>query len=373
MRKLLFVSAFPPSELAAAEKNTKLMLRDLGRDYEVDLVYFKDKDVSEYIPELPSIHINKIVHNSMCYRLINVVLCPFYHPIFTVRYNWILLKELQKLINKNKYVAIIFDHSQTLLYARRLCFDGPMILFSHDVEAQRFERKSNKLMSWLCRKSEKHVLSAQNAYVFTFCQKDVDLIKNYYNIDAHLCLDYIDNRIIDYTPINIINRYVLFGNWNRPDNYEGALWLLNGIDQYLKSPLQIDVIGKGFPKGKMSNQYKMLKVNVLGFVDNPYQIIAESKALMCPLLSGAGIKVKVIEALASGTPVLGTEIAFEGFSDKYSKFLIDCKTPKDFADNLEIINYDINERLAFKKMFIEDYKTDSIVTWIKKNTEKNKK
>lgn len=154
MNKLLFITAFPPSELAAAEKNTKLMLKDLGRQYEVDLVYFKDAEVGEYEPELLSVKVKKLVHNSMRYRLMNITFCPIFHPIFTVRFNWSLRRNLQRLINENNYVAIIFDHSQTLMYARRLEYNGPKILLSHDVEAQRFERKSNRFMAWLCRKSE---------------------------------------------------------------------------------------------------------------------------------------------------------------------------------------------------------------------------
>jgi len=364
MKKILFITAFPPSDLAAAEKNTKLMLKDLGKQYEVDLVYFKDDDVSEYVPELPTIHVKKLVHNSVRYRLKNIACSPIYHPIFTVRFNWSLRRYLQRLIDDNNYAAIILDHSQTLLYARRLKFNGPKILLSHDVEAQRFERTSNRFMTWLCRRSEGYVLSAHNAYIFSFCQKDVDLIKEYYDIEAHLCLDYIDNRIIESNPEVIKDNFVLFGNWTRPDNYEGALWLLNGIDQYLHTPIQIDIIGKGFPQDKLAAQYKMLKVNILGFVDNPYQTIAECKAMLCPILSGAGIKVKVIESLASGTPVLGTEIAFEGFSEKYAKFMIRCNSPKEFAEQLEIQNCTLDERLEFKKMFIGDYSSDYIPEWL---------
>lgn len=371
MKKILFITAFPPSEIAAAEKNTKLMLKDIGRGYEVDLVYFKDSSVNEYIPDQPSIHVKRVVHNSMYYRLLNIALYPFFHPIFTVRFNWKLLRYIQRLISKEKYSAIIFDHSQTLMYARKLKYNGPKLLLSHDVEAQRFERSSGRLMSWSCRRSEKYVLSSPNAYVFTFCQKDVDLIKEYYNIKANLCLDYIDERIVNEIPNIISDEYVLFGNWNRADNYEGALWLLNGIDEYLHQPIQINIIGKGFPKEKLQKPFKNLQINVVGFVDNPYKMIAESKAMLCPLLSGAGIKVKVIESLACGTPVLGTEIAFEGFDDKFSKFMIRCKSPKDFADDLNKATYDISERMAYKEMFIGNYNSDSIPEWLNRNVNAN--
>ena len=369
MNKILFITAFPPSEIAAAEKNTKLMLRDLGKNFQVDLIYFKDDSVAGYEPEDDSVHVKKVVRNSKRYRLQNVISHPFYHPIFTVRFNGKVLGIIQKLIRENNYSAIIFDHSQTLMYALKIRYDGPKILLSHDVEAQRFQRTSNKLYAVWCKKTEGYVLSSKNSHVFAFCQKDVDIIKEYYGIDAEVCLDYIDERIVQYPVEKQNDRFVLFGNWRRADNYEGALWLLNGLSDFIERPITVDIIGKHFPEEKIKKSEK-LNVNNLGFVDNPYPIIAECKAMLCPLLSGAGIKVKVIEALASGTPVLGTEIAFEGFSDKYAKFMIRCNSPKEFAEQLENLEYSLEERLDFKKMFIADYSSDYIPEWLNRHITK---
>lgn len=177
MKKILFITAFPPSDIAAAEKNTKLMLEDLGRSYEVDLIYFKDADVEGYEPNMHTVRVKYVIANSKGIRLKNAILHPFSHPIFTVRFNGKLLKSIQQLVGKNDYSAIIFDHSQTFMYAKRIKFDGPKVLLSHDVEAQRFERNSTKLMTKFCKWSESYVLSVANAHVFTFCQKDVDLIR----------------------------------------------------------------------------------------------------------------------------------------------------------------------------------------------------
>ena len=40
-KKILFLTAFLPHPGAAAEKNTMMMLEDLSREYDIDLVYFK--------------------------------------------------------------------------------------------------------------------------------------------------------------------------------------------------------------------------------------------------------------------------------------------------------------------------------------------
>jgi glycosyltransferase involved in cell wall biosynthesis len=366
MKKLLFITAFPPSEIAAAEKNTKLMLADLAKSYIVDLIYFKDKDNQYYIPDDDNIHIAKVIKNSWFFRRINAITHPFYHPIFTVRYNSKVCGIIKNLIQNNSYSAIIFDHSQSLLYARKLKFDGPKILLSHDVEAQRFERSSNKLLTSLCKKTEKYVLNSDNAVVFTFCQKDVDIIKDYYGINANVCLDYIDERIINFHPKKIDNSFVLFGNWRRADNYEGAIWLLNGLARFLKKPITINVIGKHFPI-ELIQESDSINVNVLGFVDNPYPMIAESKAMLCPLFSGAGIKVKVIESLASGTPVIGTDIAFEGFPEVFNGFMLRAQDLNAFASRIESINYSLDERTAFKELFVSDYNSLTIPKWLVKN------
>lgn len=363
--KLLFITAFTPSEVAAAEKNTKIMLNDLARQYEVDLVYFKYKNDTPYLPESHNVNVIKVVNNSTPKKLCSIALLPYLHPIFSVRYSVSLRKFLQSIINTNKYSAIILDHSQVMIYGRKLRFGGPKVMLSHDVEAQRFERTSNKFMTWICRKSEEYIFNAKNSYLSTFCQKDVDLIYKYYKKKAHLCLDYIDERIIHYTPDTIKDSYVMFGNWKRADNYEGAIWLLNQLDKLLKSPIKVNIIGKDFPMEQLTLETNKIEICNMGFMNNPYEEIAQSKAMLCPILTGAGIKVKVMESLASGTPVIGTELAFEGFSEKYRTFMLECKSQTDFATTIDKVNISLKERLAFKQMFIDDYTSDTIPEWIK--------
>lgn len=365
MKKVLFLTAYTPSEVAAAEKNTKIMLKDLAKQYLVDLVYFKYNSDQCYLPESDNINVIKVVNNSALKKIGGVALLPFLHPVFSVRYRLSLRRFIQSKINNENYSAIILDHSQMMIYGRKLRFNGPIVMLSHDVMAQRFERVSNKLMVWLCKKSEGYLFNSKNAHISTFCQKDVDLIKKYYNKDAHLCLDYIDERIVDYTPTIINDSYVMFGNWKRADNYEGAIWLLNNLSDIITTPIKINIIGKGFPMEKLSVCQEKIEVCNLGFMDNPYEVIAQSKAMLCPILTGAGIKVKVIESLASGTPVIGTDLAFEGFSEKYRPFMLLCANHREFADAIVALDENLETRLAFKRMFINDFTSDTIPEWIK--------
>lgn len=366
MKKVLLITAFTPSEVAAAEKNTKILLNHLSSLYDVDLVYFKYPNDKPYIPDSKNINILKVLGNSISDKLLSIAQLPYLHPVFAVRYRKRLQRFLQDKIKTENYSAIIFDHSQTMIYAQKLKFNGPKILISHDVEVQRFERVSNKLMTWFCKKSENYVLNAPNAHITTFCQKDVDLINKYYNKDAHLSYIYIDEKILEHHPINIEDSYVMFGNWKRPDNSEGAIWLLNQLGSFLKSKITITIIGKGFPMEKLKVNKDLIEIRNLGFMENPYAVIANSKAMLCPLLTGAGIKVKVIESLACGTPVIGTKVAFEGFPEKFKRFMTECNSPQDFANAIEKVNQDLESRVSFRNVFICEYTAESIPEWLNK-------
>ena len=207
------------------------------------------------------------------------------------------------------------------------------------------------------------MLSIPNAQLFALCQKDVNLIKELYHLDAKVSLIYIDDKIPSIVPSKLNDEYVMIGSWDRKDNYEGALWLINGLPRFLSKPITINIIGNKFPIDKIEKS-NMINVNCLGFVDNPYPFISECRAMLSPLFSGAGIKVKVIDALACGTPVIGTDIAFEGFSDKYHMLLKRCDDLTSFAHTIESVDFTIDERIAFKRMFISDFKSTTIPNWL---------
>ena len=365
MEKVLFLTAFAPSENAAAEKNTKIMLKDLSCSFDVDLLYFKYDRNGEYIPETPNINVVRIVRNTTAYKLTNILLYPWVHPYFSVRFNWSILRYIKRLMSQTKYKAVIIDHSEMFLYGKYIDKSVPKILLAHDVMAQRVARSSNALIAKICRISEGFAINQYNSVISTFNQKDVDLFEQLYNKKAILSLDYIDERIINYKSTYKNDDYVMFGNWRRADNYEGAIWFFDSVAPLIDWKIKIRIIGKGFPMDKLHVTNPNVEIINEGFVDNPYPEIAECKAEISPLFSGAGIKVKVIEALASGTPVIGTEMAFEGFPERYNIFMLKASSPEDFCKLLKQCNFSAEERLIFKKMFIQDFQSLTIPNYIK--------
>ncbi len=54
-------------------------------------------------------------------------------------------------------------------------------------------------------------------------------------------------------------------------------------------------------------------VQLLGYIDHLSDFYRETDVIVAPMLMGSGLKMKVGEALSYGVPVVGTELAFEGF------------------------------------------------------------
>lgn len=364
-KKVLFLTAFLPNAAAAAEKNSMILIKELSDYFDVDVVYFKYKNQKDYIPEADNIRVLRVVENNTKLKLRNALMYPIYHPMFTVRYNRSLEKWLQNEINKNQYSAIVYEHNQMFLYAKNFKTDAIHILYAYDIMAQRIGRASNKLMATFCRYSERESFNVPNSFLFTVSKKDSELVRKIYNIDSHYALAYIEQQVKDVVPVEIKDDYCFIGKWSRADNLDGVIWFYENIVPHIKKPITINIIGKSFPKDRISCNNPMVKTNFTGFVDNPYPIIANCRAMFAPLFTGAGVKQKVFESIACGAPVIGTEIAFEGLPKKYSNMMILANDVDSYLKAMDV-DIPIEERRRIKKEFIEDYTSETIPQFLKK-------
>lgn len=364
-KKILFLTAFVPNPAAAAEKNTMIMLEEMGQYFDVDLVYFKYKSQDDFKPSNKNINVIRVYKNSTIAKIINVLSLPIYHPMFTVRYNRFILKDLQNLVNENNYSAIVTEHSQMFIYPRKLKTDAVKILYAHDVMAQRIGRTSNKLFAFFCRFSEKKHFKLPNSYVFAISKKDANLIKGIYGINSNFALAYIEDQIKKVIPTEIKDEFCFIGKWSRADNLDGVIWFYDTIAPYIKKTVVINIIGKNFPENKIACKNPLVKTNLTGFVDNPYPLIASCRAMLAPLFTGAGVKQKVFESLACGTPVIGTEIAFEGLPEKYSNMMLLANDVDSYLRAMEV-DIPVEERQRIKKEFIADYTSETIPQFLNK-------
>lgn len=72
-------------------------------------------------------------------------------------------------------------------------------------------------------------------------------------------------------------------------------------------------------------------IEVTGYVPDVQPYIARSACLIVPLRSGGGMRVKILEALAWGIPIVSTTVGYEGIDLTPGEHLLVADTPQDFA------------------------------------------
>ena len=85
-----------------------------------------------------------------------------------------------------------------------------------------------------------------------------------------------------------------------------------------------------------------------GYLPDVRATVASSTACVVPLRSGAGTRVKILEAMALGTPVVATSKGAEGLAIKPEVDILIADEPQQFAAQLVRLLRDaaLNRRLA---------------------------
>jgi len=237
---------------------------------------------------------------------------------------------------------------------------------AQDVIAQKYSRKKgfiSKMSRLFCFQSEKFILTRANANILCFSEKDRKLIWEYFGLKSRKIDLFLEERIktISYDKLKCSGKFVFYGAWGRKENSEGLEWFVDKVMPLVNNDISIDIIGAGFNEKLKTKIKKYPNMALLGFVDNPYVIIAASSGLIAPLFQGAGVKVKVIESLACGTPVIGTKIAFEGIDFVNANYMLECVNPDEYIKAInQFINLDIKEKFKLRSAFLNSYPKDTL-------------
>jgi polysaccharide biosynthesis protein PslH len=76
-------------------------------------------------------------------------------------------------------------------------------------------------------------------------------------------------------------------------------------------------------------------VHFTGFVPDVRTVVASAAMCVAPILSGGGTRLKILEAMALGTPVVTTTKGAEGIQATHDKHLLIADNPQDFVAQIK--------------------------------------
>lgn len=110
-------------------------------------------------------------------------------------------------------------------------------------------------------------------------------------------------------------RILMVGTYAYPPNEEGLTWFATAIlPRILELMPDVELHAVG-PYYKPHLNELGTKVVMRGFVEDLAAEYRQADVVICPIRSGSGTQIKVVEALLSGRPLVASEFSFQGFSD----------------------------------------------------------
>ncbi|MGG5259369.1 glycosyltransferase [Phycicoccus avicenniae] len=128
-------------------------------------------------------------------------------------------------------------------------------------------------------------------------------------------------------------RVLLVGHLARPENDDGARWLLKHVWPSVGARVpgaRLRLVGAG-AGAELVAAATRAEATVTGFVDDLDAEYAAAACCVVPVRTGAGVKFKTVEALVHGVPVVSTPVGAEGIGEP-SWFAGLTADPGAFAD-----------------------------------------
>lgn len=206
---------------------------------------------------------------------------------------------------------------------------------------------------------------------FVCSEKDKNYLSRFWNLKNVVV---IPNTIaIPQNQIIPENQTVMFiGNFKYPPNAIAADFMIKKIWPRILSVLhkaRLWIVGE-CPENISSFQEGPQGVTFLGFVENLDALYRDVKVVSCPILSGGGTRIKILEAAAYGKPVVSTRIGAEGLELKDGQDIVLHDDPEFFAAScIELLeNSELSRKIgsAGRSTVIQKYDKRVVINQIRK-------
>lgn len=317
--------------------------------------------------------------NSKITSLFRAIIYPF--PV-AVRKNGDLKKKLEMDYKNINPDLIIVDSPQMISVLPHLIWnEKKIVLNEHNMEYKLFaslskeEKGINKLIYYITSKQmrfyENKIYKKDNILLYTFVSIDEKkFFEEKYKLNKTLLVP-VGAKIDIDSEIKENNHIMVFvGKMSYPPNEKAALWLINKVFPIIKRNVkdaQLYLVGKDPQKILYDATKNSEDIIITGTVDSVKEYYDKCNVAVVPIMSGAGVNVKLLEALGNGKLVVSTSKGIEGSEFRDGRHLRVEDTEDGFANACIdlLLNPNSQENIEMKNraslMMNEKYSWEGIV------------
>ena len=229
----------------------------------------------------------------------------------------------------------------------------------HEIWKRRLEREKNHMKSRYLKLLTKRLEVFEKSFINKY-----DLLIPITQRDAKRFIDYGNTKPLLVSPtgidpdkyepkIHLIKFPSVFhlGALDWFPNQEGLLWFLRNVWRYISkdhADLKFYIAGRNAPNWLIDEFKKFRNVVFVGEVDDAHDFLNKHSILVVPLLSGGGMRVKVVEGMALSKTIVSTPIGVEGIPVTIGKEVLIASSPDEFIYCIEklITNQELCEEIG---------------------------
>jgi glycosyltransferase involved in cell wall biosynthesis len=221
-------------------------------------------------------------------------------------------------------------------------------LRAHNVEHEIWERvaeNANPLKKWYLRKITPRLKHYETQHL-----NDYDLVASISARDLAQFRALGLRQPATVTPIGLDSRdyhpdtssfgrplsLSFIGSLDWMPNQDGLRWFLEAVWKPLLvsafPELTFHIAGRTAPR--WLRELRMERVHFHGEVPSAPDFLNQHSIMVVPLLSGGGMRAKILEGMAVGKVVLSTRIGMEGIEARHAEECLLADAPEDFVENL---------------------------------------
>lgn len=254
-----------------------------------------------------------------------------------------ICKEL-KLVQHYNPEVIILEYTGCVVLApelKKIFPDARYVAKEHDVTYIGYERKKDYykgFKGWVWNEKYKHEKKVE---LNALRECNVIVPHNPHNFDVLLSDGIRREQLYWYVPyyqdLSDCKRksnqkdILFYGAMARPENYLSCIWFIEKVMPLIEDlDIRFVILGSNPPESLQ--KYESDRIHITGFVEDIKPFFENSMCLVAPLVLGAGIKIKILEALSSGLVVLTNDLGIEGIEAVSEKEYIHCTTEDEYGD-----------------------------------------
>ena len=343
MKQILLISRCPPYPLHLGDRLIVWhLVRHLAqRGYTIDLIAFADRredyaEIEKYRSFFRQVTLLDDPPRSYVKRL----LLPGTRFPHAAHQSWspAMWQAIEQHITQHEYdLAHLFGGVQVYEY-RHALGNLPAVIIpyeSYSLYLQRARRACGSVLCRLLTTAQYHVASAYEAFMFSpydrtvvVSQRDKDELNPALHVEVipnGVDLDYFQPQATRREPATLL----FTGNYEYAPNLDAALRLAREILPQVQAHIpqaKLWLVGNAPPPEILALASEA--ISVTGRVPDVRPYLAQATAFVSPLRLGAGIKNKVLEALAMGCPLVATPLSVDGIAVTHGQ---DALVAKDTA------------------------------------------